>query len=449
MERRYEERAWEQLKNREKEAMPTTIAAISTPPGVGAIALVRVSGPEARAIGRLLVRERERFDRLPPRRNALFTLVDGDGEALDRALVAWYQAPASFTGEQLLELQCHGGQAVPAAVLRAALSAGAIPARAGEFTRRAFLNGKLDLAQAEAVDSLIQARNDQARRIAFSGLSGELGQEVSRLRERLLELKSELEYALDFPEEEQRPELRERLEQGRTQALESLERLLATAERDLLLGRGVLAVIAGAPNVGKSSLFNCLLGQERAIVAARPGTTRDAIEVERVFGGVLFRLVDTAGLRRTRDRVEQSGVEFSRKFLERADLVIFLHEPGREWTAPEQDFLHRLEGQRVLRVLSKSDRCHGSSGIPEGFLPVSAKLGTGLEELQQAMVRVVLGNGDQPAGPRVVSPRQQQLLESARQSLAEMDPSTSRGPAGSGPGRGAGAVGGTDRPDHR
>ena len=408
-------------------ARAETIAALSTPPGIGAVAVVRISGTGAWETGRLIVKEKKLFERLEPRQNALFTIISPEsGEPLDSALVVKYRGPASFTGEDVLEVQCHGGAAAPEAVCRAAFAAGARAARAGEFTRRAFLNGKLDLAQAEAVDGLIQARTESGRQLAFSGLHGELSLEIERLRELLLELKAELEYQIDFPDEEPLAELDRKVRESCRQAAESMRRLLDGAERDLLLGRGALTVIAGAPNVGKSSLFNSLLGTERSIVTSRPGTTRDAVEMETLIEGVLFRLVDTAGLRKGKGEAEKMGVEYSRRFIAGADVVLFVHEAGSDFVSAEREFLQEFAGRRIVRVVNKIDLLHnGDQGIPEGYIGVSALESSGIGELREALVRAVMPGGEPdsrpPAGGRVTSRRQKYLLEEALRVLEGLD----------------------------
>jgi tRNA modification GTPase len=408
---------------------PDTIVAVATPPGLGAVAVIRMSGPEAWGIARKLCADPGRFDCLEKRRTGLLRLVrPGTGDDLDRSLIVKYEAPESFTGEDLIEFHCHGGVAVQQAVTRALIDSGGRQALAGEFTRRAFLNGKLDLAQAEAVDELVHARGDLERRAALAGLSGELGQAVGELRNSLIELKAQMEYEIDFPEEEHLPGLDRKIEEIKIKALESLGKLLEHSERNVLLSRGVLTVIAGAPNVGKSSLFNALLGQERSIVTVTAGTTRDAVEMETLLDGVLFRLVDTAGLREGTEEVERLGIEFSRRYLEQADLILFVHEAGKKINGLEEEFISGQPGKRLIRVLNKVDLPRDSQA-PEGFLPVSAKSGVGIADLKAKMSEVILdGNKGESLsfrGPQVTSLRQKNLLEDARSRLAGLDPGQS------------------------
>ena len=406
---------------------PDTIAAISTPPGIGAVAVIRISGPHSWKLGRSLVKEKAKFDRLKERENSVFTLLSsGNSGELDKVLVVKYKAPASYTGEDVVEIQCHGGLAVPFAVCEAAIAAGARTARAGEFTRRAFLNGKLDLAQAEAVDELIHARGEQGRKLAYSALKGELGREVGRLREILLELKAEIEYGIDFPEEDPLENLEIRIKEKCDTAKSVICSLMKGAERNLLLNRGVLTVIAGAPNVGKSSIFNRLLGKQRSIVTEQAGTTRDAVEMETMIEGMLFRLVDTAGLKKRAGEIERIGVEYSRQYIEEADLVLFIHEAGTNFRKAEKEFLKTFAEKKVVRVVNKIDLLTEPDNVPEGYIPVSAKESRGLSALRKAMLKAVLPHADSGklktiSGPQVTSQRQKGLLEDALRALENMN----------------------------
>lgn len=295
-----------------------TIVAAATPPGRGALSIVRVSGPAAHDIGRRLL------DRWPERpRQALVTHArDRSGIVLDQAIVVRYDAPASFTGEHAFELTTHGGVVVPTTVVAAILEHGARLALPGEFTRRAVLNGKLDILQAEATADLIAAGSRGAQRVALQQLDGGLSRRIAALREDVIGIEALIAYDIDFPEEDDGPISRERI----LHALDALEAgvraLLATARGGELVRDGALVVLAGAPNVGKSSLFNALLGRARAIVTPVPGTTRDALEAVVEAEPWPIRLVDTAGLRHTDDPVERLGIEMSESYLARADIVL-------------------------------------------------------------------------------------------------------------------------------
>ncbi|MEA2062559.1 MAG: tRNA uridine-5-carboxymethylaminomethyl(34) synthesis GTPase MnmE [Gemmatimonadota bacterium] len=403
--------------------------ALATPAGIGALAIVRLSGPRAWQILSILAADPDRFDSTEPRNAVLLNLVDpSTGSALDQSVVVKYRAPASFTGEDVVEITCHGGLSVPLGLTGAAIAAGARPATAGEFTHRAFLNGKMDLTQAEAVDDLVHARGDLGRELALKSLGGALGHEVESLRALLLDLKAILEYDIDFPDEEHIENLPALVERRVGEAARSIRSLADSFERNILFSRGVLTVIAGEPNVGKSTLFNRLVGEERSIVTGRAGTTRDAVEMEAMIGGLLFRLVDTAGLRHSAGGVEKIGVEYSRRYLKRADLVIFVHEATRAVDSQEKAFISGISGKRRLQVANKIDLVPGgSSALPGGFIPVSATEGTGLEELKQKMAEAALPpcSGENTpqeglSGAQVTSLRQKNLLESALRALGRI-----------------------------
>ena len=357
-----------------------TIAALATAPGRGALAIVRVSGPEAAAVAERILRPVPR----EPRRIMRVQVIDPDaGSVLDDAVVTRYFAPASFTGEDLLEITTHGGYRAPTSVLAAVIRAGARQATPGEFTRRAVLNGKLDLLQAEAIGDLIEARSGAAQRQALRQLDGGLSERVLDLRRHILQVEALLAYDIDFPEEDDGPIPRERIMGAAHAALGEVRRLLATADLGAMIHDGALVVLVGAPNVGKSSLFNALLGEARAIVTEIPGTTRDAIEA--VFDRPRWplRLVDTAGLRETTDALEQLGIETSARYLARAALVVACADspPGVE----EVTALVRARTLApVLGVLTKADLVadHLKTTSP---VAVSARTGEGLGVLLEAI----------------------------------------------------------------
>jgi tRNA modification GTPase len=298
---------------------------------------------------------------------------------LDDAVAVRYVAPHSFTGEDLLEVTTHGGLVVSAAVTAAAIAAGAREAAPGEFTRRAVLNGKLDLLQAEAIGDLIDARSSAAHRMALRQLDGGLSQRIATLRTRLLELEALLAYDIDFPEEDDGPVPRQRMAQVTDELLVSLDALLATGERGTLVHDGALVVLAGAPNVGKSSLFNALLGEARAIVTDVPGTTRDAIEAVLDLPRWPLRLVDTAGLRETRDEVERLGIEVSSRYVSEAAVVIACGDtPGSLATAVAA--VRECSNAPVVSALTKADIASGEPP-PDADVAVSAHTGSGLRRL--------------------------------------------------------------------
>ncbi len=380
-----------------------TIAALATPAGRGGIGVVRVSGALVPAISSKLL------GLLPAPRHATHAVFrDAGGEPIDDGIALFFPAPHSYTGEPVLELQGHGGPVVMQALLGACLDAGARLAEPGEFTRRAFLEGKLDLAQAEAVADLIDAASREAARSALRSLSGEFSSAIAALQEQLVALRALTEAMLDFPEEDvdalHRDDAAARLGGVR----EALEQVLAKSRQGSLLRSGIHVVLAGRPNVGKSSLLNRLAGEERAIVTALAGTTRDALREPVQIDGVPLVVVDTAGLRESRDEIERLGMQRTRSELERADLVLAVFEAGRG-----QDRLEDLPaGAARLDVYNKADLAPGFAA-PAGALAVSAKTGAGLDALRQAILRTA---GWSATGEPVFLARERHLraLELAR-----------------------------------
>jgi tRNA modification GTPase len=358
-----------------------TIAALATPPGRSALAVVRVSGRDAFDVAARVVRG---FRRDRPRTAILADFRDGD-EVVDRGLYTVFPAPGSYTGEDLVELSCHGGQLAPARLLSALHAAGARPAAPGEFTRRAVLNGKLDLVQAEAVGDLIDAVAPAQARAALRQLEGGLSRRLGELREALVGVQALLSYQIDFPGVDDGPVGPERLAAAVTDVAGRIARLLATAPSADRMRHGALLVLAGRPNAGKSSLFNALLGTSRALVTEIPGTTRDAIEGYTDFLGWPVRLADTAGLVDSEDRLERMGVEVSRRYLSAADLVLLCVEAGRE-PGPEETAL--ASERPVLVVRTKRDLVNGATG----GLAVSALTGEGIEDLRRAVADQVFGD---------------------------------------------------------
>ncbi|MEO1942433.1 MAG: tRNA uridine-5-carboxymethylaminomethyl(34) synthesis GTPase MnmE [Campylobacterales bacterium] len=295
-----------------------TIAAIGTPNGIGAISVVRLSGPEAYPIAQKLLKRKE----LKPRYAHLRKIYDLKGELIDIGLVLYFKAPHSFTGEDLVEFQCHGGVGVTRAILEELLKGGARLARPGEFTKRAFLNQKIDLTQAEAIGRLIESRSIEGAKLLSRHLAGELKEFLERVRGELLELMAYAEVSIDYAEEDLPKDLEEQLVQKAEKVAEELEELLEQSLRRQGAISGYKVAIVGKPNVGKSSILNRLLNRERAIVSEIAGTTRDTIEEDLLIGTHLVRIVDTAGIREAKDQIERIGVERSRKAIEEADLVV-------------------------------------------------------------------------------------------------------------------------------
>jgi tRNA modification GTPase len=342
---------------------------------------VRLSGPDAFAIaGKHLD-----LSSLRPRVAQLCD-VRNDGEVLDRALVTLFPGPNSFTGEDTVEFSTHGGYLVPSSVVAALISSGARQALPGEFTRRAVLNSKLDVLQAEAIGDLIDARSQTMQRAALGQLDGGLSRRLLALRNSLIDLEALIVYDIDFPEEDDGPVSRERVDRAATEITQSLKALLATAPVGELIREGAIVVIAGPPNAGKSSLFNALLGRSRAIVTELPGTTRDALEAVIDSGKWPLRLVDTAGLRETGDRIERLGIEVSERYLADAHVVLACAETPHS-VAETIEVIQRTSNAPVLPVRTKADLVSLREEINgrQPVIAVSAETGTGLQDLLEAI----------------------------------------------------------------
>ena len=391
------------------------IAALATLPGRSAIAVVRVSGGGAVSVAAKLVPGVESF---PARSVTLARLHHPDGTPLDDALVTVFPAPNSYTGEDLVELSCHGGMLIPAQLLAALLLAGARMAAPGEFTRRAVLHGKLDLLQAEAVGDLIDATAPFQGRAALHQLEGGLSRRLGKLREELLELLSLLAYDIDFPEEDDGPVPAERIHRRAREAQASVRQLLMTAPAGERLRAGALVVLAGRPNAGKSSLFNALLGTDRALVTEIPGTTRDTIEAASDVAGWPVRLADTAGLRDADERLEKMGIEVSRRYVAAADLVLLCVEAGRMITAEEATLLH---DRPSLLIRSKADLVPLAERESETGIPVSTVTGEGIQRLREAVAERLfsgaVGYGMGDLEPMLTRERHRLALEQAAEEL--------------------------------
>jgi tRNA modification GTPase len=334
------------------------------------------------------------------------------GEPVDEVLAACFPGPHSYTGEDVVEISTHGGLVVPAAAVAALVAAGARPAEPGEFTRRAVLNGKMDLLQAEATADLIEAGSPAQRRRALQQLERGLSARLDALRREILDLDALLAYEIDFPEEDEGPVSEQRVRRAWSVVRGRVADVLRTAPEGERLRDGALLVIAGRPNAGKSSLFNALLGTERAIVTEIPGTTRDAVEAHAVIEGFPFRLVDTAGLRDSDDRVEKLGIEVSRKYLAAADLVLFCRD------ADDDEFA--AGATPVVEVVTKSDLADRPTARPPDRLRASAVTGEGLDILRARLAEVAFGQllalGD--VEPVITRARHRAALERA---LTELD----------------------------
>ena len=391
------------------------IAAISTPVGVGALAIVRMSGEGCLEIlDRFFRGESSSLD-IKGRGILVGKICESGSEReIDKVVVSVFRGPGSYTGEDMAEICCHGGRYRPMVSLEECLKGGARMAKEGEFTRRAFLNGKLDLIQAEAVAGMIEATTKRAHWLAVDQLERLLSREISSLRDEIKGLTTLLEYEIDFPGEDETGAVgvREKAEAVRMK----VQGLLETWREGSISTQGAVVVIAGRPNVGKSSLFNLMAKRSRAIVTPHPGTTRDAIEQEVSLSGLLVRLVDTAGLRETKDDVERIGVEVSRKYLAGADIVLFLVDALRGVQQEDRAFLDEVQGKEVILVLNKTDLGKKKELEEEVFgeepVFLSTKTGEGFEVLKDRILATALG-GTERGGPAITTMRQKRGLEDA------------------------------------
>jgi tRNA modification GTPase len=401
-----------------------TIVALATPPGIGAIGVIRLSGPAALAIGDRLFLSKKLSEQ--PSHTLQVGLLTHQGRALDEVVVSLYKNPRSYTGEDVVEFSCHGSPYVLQEIIAACLSEGARLARPGEFTQRAFLKGKLDLTQAEAVADLIAAGTRASQRTALQGLKGGFSTELSHLREQLLQFSALLELELDFSQEDVEFADRDKL----TTLLGQLERSTATLLQSFQLGNairnGVSVAIIGKPNAGKSTLLNSLLNENRALVSDIPGTTRDTIEEVLNIEGILFRLIDTAGLREhTTDRIESAGMERSLEKMRSADLVLYVYdstEPPEDAIAWQQQAM--ADGLNFILVANKSDLTNASSSVTQHpilkeAVLIAAKTRQGLPLLTEAMVAHVLTGALDTEHTIVTNARHFQALQEVHKALLD------------------------------
>ena len=400
------------------------IVALATPPGRSALAVIRLSGHHALSIAGGLIRPWP----VPARQAVVCHAHDPDnGSVIDQLVVCCFTAPRSYTGEDLVEFSTHGGHAVPNAIMAALLRAGAREALPGEFTRRAVLNGKLDLVQAEAIGDLIDASSDSMRRVVLHQLDGGLSKQIETLRDGLLQIEALLAYDIDFPEEDDGPIGHVQVIDAAGVVTTTLNALLETAPTTELLRAGAIVVIAGRPNVGKSSLFNALVGEARTIVSEIPGTTRDAIEARVEIGTWPARLVDTAGLRSTDEVIERLGIEVSERYLANAHLILACDDDLNQ-LGTVAALVASLSSAPILKVLTKCDQTQSNdgqstrSGNPLGdVIQVSAHERIGLGRLSDRISQLLEEqHGSVPVSrPALTRARQQIAVQRARDELGE------------------------------
>lgn len=396
------------MKLREEE----TIAAIATAPGDGAIAIVRVSGPAAISIAERILQSGKRLQEAPGYSVVPGYVIDGKGEKVDRVLATLFRSPKSYTGEDTVELSCHGGQSITRRILELVIAAGAAQALPGEFTKRAFLNGKIDLSQAEAIAELISSSSLRAQQISMENLSGKLGSELEQLAGELQDVCGLLELELDFLEEGLDLAPKSTLLQRIRLIQSRLSELLQSYTVGRMLRDGVRVAFVGKPNAGKSSIFNSLLGVDRAIVSAVPGTTRDTIEESIQIDGVLFTLVDSAGLRSSSDLVEAEGISRALRLQASADLIAMVIDASEEYELPA------VPTENTIIVLNKKDLLGEVTRPLNGrSVFVSALTGDGLGELKSLFLRTSIGKRVDRPGVVVTNSRHFEALTRTMESL--------------------------------
>jgi tRNA modification GTPase len=389
------------------------IAALATPAASSALAVIRVSGKGS--LGILAGLARCAGDLGDKRGHTIHRCVLHDGgEDVDEVLLAVYRAPRSYTGEDGAEIFCHGGIPVIQRLLALLTRSGFRPAGPGEFTQLAFLNGRMDLTRAEAVNEIVRARTDKARGLALQRLSGAIEERIRSAREALIELRASLEAAIDYPEDDMDPGI---VDARLDQALSILEGLAGTYRQGRVYQEGMSVAIAGATNAGKSSLFNALLRQDRAIVSDIHGTTRDWLEGTVSIEGIPVRVIDTAGLRPSTDPLEAEGMRRTHKVMESADAVIYLVDGSRGVSAEDRGVIDGWAGPApLLRAWNKTD-LPSALPAPKGFVPLSATTGAGVDRIEGSIVEAALGEAPRDTGPLIDSERQRDLLQRALDAL--------------------------------
>lgn len=399
-----------------------TIAAIATPLGEGGLAVLRLSGPQALSIADqcfIPVGKSSLKPTAAPTHTIQYGRIERDGKVVDEVLVAVMRAPRTFTREDVVEITCHGGLLPAKMILDLLLENGARMAEPGEFTKRAFLNGRIDLAQAEAVADLIHARTELAMSAANEQLAGKLSQRIEALRDDLVKTLAHIEAHIDFPDEDIAPDTKEQLLNRLERAVAFMDTLLRTANEGQILRRGVRTAIIGRPNAGKSSLLNQLLGHDRAIVSAMPGTTRDTIEETANIRGLPVVFIDTAGLREAGDELEAEGIRRSRESLAKAELILHVLDGTEPLTTADESLLQEFEGKKRILVRNKSDQPNRLN-LPEKFplttVDVSCTTGAGMEPLKDA-IKECLWSGEIKAEMLqvMINSRHQEALKRARE----------------------------------
>jgi tRNA modification GTPase len=417
-----------------------TICAVSTPPGQGGIGVIRISGRESFEIGGRIFRSSQKKTRLqtaPTHTLHHGKIVDPKtGEVLDEVIASIMRSPRSYTGEDVLELSCHGNSRSLRKIIALLIREGAREALPGEFTRRAFLNGRIDLVQAEAVMDFISAESERARRLALKHLNGEFSKVISSLREEGVGILSKMEASIDFSQEDIEIISHSRAEASIRELLQKIDDLLKTARDGRIAREGVRISLAGKPNVGKSSLLNALLERERAIVTSIAGTTRDTLEESLILHGIKIRLVDTAGIRPTEDEIEKEGIRRTEETLEQADLILWMIDAEIGLTPEDDKEIEKFSGKNYLILVNKIDLVREFSGLKSGKYPeerilkISSLRKTGIRELQEKMAHecaVLAGENDSEEGAVILRGRHEEALKEARGALERAIESLQKG----------------------
>ncbi len=397
-----------------------TIAAISTPVGSGGIAVIRMSGSSAVSIIDKVYKGKNHISDVPTHTVHYGHIIDKNGDVCDEVLVTVMRAPKSFTGEDVIEIGTHGGIIASKRVLEVLVGAGAYPAAPGEFTKRAFLNGKMDLSEAEGVIDIINAKTEDAGRVAVGQLSGRLSEKIEEIRKSLLALAASMQVIIDYPDEELEDVTIGDIKNRARKEREAVRKLLDSANRGKLMTQGILTAIVGRPNVGKSSLLNQLLGEERAIVTDIAGTTRDVIEESVNLDGVILRLMDTAGIHETGDRVEKIGVERSLNSIDRADLILVVLDATRGLSQDDLDIMERTKGHKRIVLINKTDLSN-MENVPKDSIFISAKTGEGIDELSKKVKEMYdWGEVGMNDAPIVTNMRHVAALSKAEEALGNV-----------------------------
>ena len=408
--------------------MEDTIAAIATAPGEGGIGVVRISGEKSRAIlEQIFSREKKEYDIIPRMMHYGFVCDNFSGELIDDVMAVYFKEPYSYTAEDVVEIQCHGSMVSLRKILSLVLKNGARIAEPGEFTKRAFLNGRLDLSQAEAVIDLIRAKSDKSFDIALNQLEGNFSKEIRQIRAELMNSLVNITVNIDYPDEDIEQLTFENLVSELTSVRVKIEKMLQTSDTGRIMSEGLKISIIGKPNVGKSSLMNALLKETRAIVTSVPGTTRDTIEEMLTIRGIPVKLTDTAGIRETEDLIEKIGIEKSKEAFNNADLIIFMADRSRALDEEDFSILNHIRDKKAVVILNKTDLPSAFDSVelekhlPEAcIIEASVANGDGIEELENVVENMVYGGEvKQSNSMMVTNVRHKNLLEEADTSLGD------------------------------